>query len=265
MSTQVALIEPIKLPDQRRPAMLPSLPAWAESLTGAVRLELQLTPDGTSFEKSDVLVLPTNLMPNPTQRQVMAGHLDSLRSWLRETGEFSEGAETKVAASVAKLLTMLAGERKSDLVEQGRSEVYLDVLEDVPWWAVEAAVKRWFKHDCGTDERNKPYDYKWAPDPGTLRKIALESVYAIGARIAKVQRVLDSRPYVDCTKQLEAGRAAMTGLNLVLKTGDLEGAKVLSFQDAVALGKEPDLLNSRATAAPLPAQQPTDAYQEVES
>lgn len=191
----------------------------------------------------------------------MGDHLDSLRSWLRETGEFSEEAETKVAAAVSKLLTVLPGERKSDLVEQGRSEVYLDVLEDVPWWAVETAVKRWFKHDCGTDERGKPFDYKWAPDPGTLRMIALESVYAVGARIAKVQKVLDARPYVDCSKHLEAGRAAMTGLNLVLKSGDLDGAKVLTFDRAVELGNDPNLLNSRTTAA----QQPTDTYQEAET
>jgi hypothetical protein len=232
MGNQVAIIEPIKLPDPRRPATLPSLPAWAERLNGAVRLELQMTGD----KFSDLTVLPPELMPSPAQRQMMVEHRDSLRSSLLDTPAVSVVAETKVATAVSKLLTVLAGERKSDLVEEARSDVYLDVLDDVAWWAVDSAVRAWFKHDCGTDERGRPHDYKWAPDPGTLRKIALTFTYPVGARIGTIQRVLEAREYVDCTKQLEAGRTAMAWLNKALKTGDLDAAKALTFDEAVRLG-----------------------------
>src|SRR5258708_4068590 len=68
MATELPVSEPIKTPDARRPAMLASLPAWVERLNAAVRLELQMTPDGKSFEKADVLVLPTELMPTTEQR-----------------------------------------------------------------------------------------------------------------------------------------------------------------------------------------------------
>lgn len=234
MATELAIIEPIPLPDQRRPAMLPSLPAWAEHLSGAVRLELQMTPDGKTFEKQDVLVLPANLMPTTDQRRAMVEHQDSLRSFLRDTPAVSATAETRVATAVSKLITVLAGERKSDLVEEARSEVYLDVLDDVPCWAVENAVRRWFKHDCGTDERGKPHDYKWAPDPGTLRKIAQEDVAAFGARIGKIQRILDAREYVDCGPQLERGRLAWVGLNRAMKSGDLTSS--LTFEQAIERG-----------------------------
>jgi hypothetical protein len=240
MGKQLALIDPIKLPDPRRPATLPSLPAWAARLSGAVRLELQMTADGKSFEKNDILVLPAELMPSPAQRKAMTAHLDSLRCYLLETPALNVLAETRVATAVSKLLMVLAGERKSDLAEEGRSDVYLDVLDDVPCWAVESAVRAWFKHDCGTDERGRAHDYKWAPDPGTLRKIALREVYAVGARIGTLQRVLDARQYVDCSAQLEAGRAALTGLNRAIKAGDLEGAKALTFDQAAKIGREPE-------------------------
>jgi hypothetical protein len=216
------------------------LPEWAARLSGAVRLEMQLTPDGKSFERNDILVLPTELMPSPDQRRAMTDHRDSLRSYLLDTPAVSVIAETKVATAVSKLLTVLAGERKSDMVEEARSDVYLDVLDDVAWWAVDSAVRAWFKHDCGTDERGKPYNYVFAPDPGTLRKIALTFTYPVGARIGTLQRVLEARQYVDCTKQLEAGRAAMAGLNKALKTGDLDAAKALTFDAAISLGNEPD-------------------------
>ncbi len=233
MGNQVAIIEPIKLPDPRRPGTLPSLPAWVERLNGAVRLELQ--PVQGKFQ--DLLVLPASLMPSPAQRQMMIDHRDSLRLSLLGTPLDSAVAETKVATAVSKLLTVLAGERKSDLVEEARSEVYLDVLEDVPWWAVDSAVKAWFKHDCGTDERGKPYNYVFAPDPGSLRKIALTFTYPIGARIGAIQRLLDAREYVDCTKELEAGRAAMAGLNRAMNH-DMDQARALTFSDAVKLGSE---------------------------
>jgi hypothetical protein len=236
MSTAIAIIEPIKLPDHRRPGTLPSLPAWAARLSAAVRLELQMTPDGRTFEKQDILVLPAELMPSPDQRQMMTNHRDSLRSSLLDTPAVSVVAETKVATAVSKLLTVLAGERKSDLVEEARSDVYLDVLDEVAWWAVDSAVRAWFRHDCGTDERGRPHDYKWAPDPGTLRKIALTFTYPIGARIDAIQRVLEARQYVDCAKQLEAGRAALDSLNQVIKAGNLDAARTLTFEQSVKLG-----------------------------
>src|SRR5258708_1791848 len=102
MAKDLAIIEPIKLPDPRRPATLPSLPAWAERLKGAVRLEMQLTPDGKTFEKNDILVLPAELMPSPDQRQAMMNHRDSLRSYLQDTPAVSVVAETRVATAVSK-------------------------------------------------------------------------------------------------------------------------------------------------------------------
>lgn len=236
MASEVAVFEPIKLPDPRRPATLPSLPAWVERLNGAVRLELQMTLDGKSFEKQDVLVLPTDKMPTESQRDAMMAHQDSLRSFLQNTPASSAEAETRVATAVSKLLTVLSGERKSDLVEEARGDVYLDVLDDVPCWAVESAVRRWFRHDCGTDERGRAHDYRWAPDPGTLRKIAQEDVYAIGARLAKVQRVLDAREYIDCTAQIERGKLAMAGLKVAIDRDPFAAGK-LTFNEAIELAK----------------------------
>jgi hypothetical protein len=236
MATELVLFEPIKLPDPRRPATLPSLPAWAERLKNAVKLELQLTADGKTFERNEILVLPPEMMPSEDQRRAMTDHRDSLRSYQSDTPAGSVTAETRVATAVSKLLTVLAGERKSDLVEEARSDVYLDVLDDVPCWAVESAVRAWFKHDCGTDERGRTHDYKWAPDPGTLRKIALREVYAIGARIGAIQRVLDARKYIDCQAQLEAGRSALLGLNKAIEAGDLDAAQTLTFDQAIKLG-----------------------------
>lgn len=256
MDTQVALFEPIKAPDPRRPATLPSLPVWAERSSAAARTDLQLSQDGTKFE--DALILPRAMLPTDEQRREIIDHLDSLRLYLRQTPAHDVMAETRAATAVTKLIVVLAGEKKSDLSNDARNEVYLDVLEDVPCWAVEAAVKAWFRHDCGSDERGKPHDYKWAPDPGTLRVIAQQQAFAVSARIGKLQRVLDAREYVDCSRQLQAGVDAMKGLNKALKTGNMDSVRALSFDSAIELGQAVDVppAQAPAPAADLPADQP---------
>lgn len=258
MATELVKHEPLKLPDPRRPATLPSLPVWLARSTAAVRLEVQMKPGTREFERGEVLVLSAEMIPSPVQREEMRAHMDSLRSYLRQTPAESVEAETAVATVVSKLLTVLAGEKKSELVEGARADVYLEVLDDVPCWAVDAAAKLWFRHDCGTDEKGRPHDYKWAPDPGTLRKIALRQTYEMTGRIGKLQRLLDAREFVDCSRQLEDGRAAMVGLMRAMGTPD---AGKLTFEEAVKLGKEPAKAPPTApinTMAAPPANMPAE-------
>lgn len=225
---ELATIEPIPLPDLRR-LTIPSLPQWLARSSGAVKLELQPTEEGFR----DIQTLPAELLPNPTQRQAIEEHLDSLLSYLDQTPGRSDEAEASTAAAVTNLLMVLPSSKKTDVGSEARADVYLDVLDDVPWWAVKAACKRWHRHECGKDERGEPYDYRWVPDPGTLRRIAYGETWQIKERIKDLRRVLDARPYVDCTKQLEDGRAAIRGLNILMKRGEAASA---TFSEAIALG-----------------------------
>lgn len=169
----------------------------------------------------------------------MQEHIDSLLSYLQETTAESDEAETQTASEVTSLLQVLPSARKSELGAEARADVYLDVLDDVPWWAVKAAIKRWHRHDCGTDERGEPHDYRWAPGPGTLRQVAYRETWGIKQRIRDLQKVLDAREHVDCSKQLADGRAAMRGLSIHLKTA---AGEPITFADAVALGKEDEVV-----------------------
>lgn len=248
MGKQLQIIEPLALPDPRRPATMPSLPEWLERSSVAARLELQMTPDGRGFESGEVMVVPAEMLPSPAHRRVMEDHIASLRSYLSQTAEHSADAETRIASDIAAMLLVLPGARKSDLGSEARSDVYLDVLDDVPWWALKAAIRRWHKHDCGLDERGKPYDYRWAPDPGTLRRVAYGETWPIKERIRVVDRVLQARAYVDCSAQLAAGQAAMAGLRKALKSGDPAAAQSMTFDEAVKLGTEMAPMDQREAA-----------------
>lgn len=232
MGTQLTVIDPLPLPVPRRPGILPSLPEWAERCSAAVRPELQMTKDQTAF--AEVLVLPEDLMPTQAQRAAMTEHVDSLRSYLQQTADKSVEFEARIATAVSKLLMVLAGEKKSELAEEARSGVYLDVLDDLPCWAVEEAVRKWFRHDCGNDEKGNSYDYKWTPNPGTLRRIAFIVSFEMKQRIQKIENVLNSQKFVDFSEHFEKGRAALKGLNIAME--DDGDASKLTFEEAANLG-----------------------------
>jgi hypothetical protein len=61
--------------------------------------------------------------------------------------------------------------------------------------------------------------------------------------------VLEAREYVDCTKQLAAGRAALDGLNKATEARDLDAARSLTFDEAVRLGSSNEKSNLLAQEA----------------
>lgn len=231
MNKQIAHIEPIPLPDPRRPGTIPSLPAWLERCNVAAKLELQLMPETGSY--GEVMTLPAELMPSREQYRAMNEHIDSLLLYLDQTPAKGEEYESKTASAITSMLLVLPSSRKSDLGTEARADVYLDVLDDTPWWAIKAAVRKWHRHECGKDERGQEYDYRWAPDPGTLRRVAYGETWEIRQRIRDLAKVLQAREYVDCSAELAKGRAAMQGLNIHLKSGSSD--KPLTFGDAIRL------------------------------
>lgn len=234
--------EPLPLPDPRRPVRTVSFPQWTERCIGAVRPEIQLSVDGMTFE-NNALTLPANLIPNAVQRLEMENYVASVASLLAQTPEADASFESRTAVVVSKLMVVLAGERKSDIAEEARADVYLEVLDDVPCWAVESAARKWFRHEAGNDERGRPYDYRWAPDPGALRRIAMFETFTLKARATEMQRAIDARPFVDCSEQLARGQAAWHGLKLAIKMGT---AKDITFEDAIELGSNGELKRADA-------------------
>ncbi len=249
-SNQVMQFEAIKLPDPRRPATLPSLPAWIARLSAGARLEIQMMADGQNFENGEVLVLPPEMMPSPEQRREMVAHINSLRFYLRQTPAEGGDAETRVAIAVTRLRNVLGGTRNSELGEEGTAETFLVVLDDVPCWAVEAAAWKWLKHDCGTDQRGKPHDYRFAPDPGTLRAIALRIAWEFECPNQR-RSARSGRPPFRRLLEAACGRPCLAGTASARpsRPGTLDAARSLTFVEAVRLGSSNEKTNLLAQEA----------------
>lgn len=230
--------EPLPLPDLRKPTAMPSLPAWAATQRAALAVNLQLVMQDGQSRFADVMTLPPTLLPSDQQRAEISRHCSNLLETLNETPERDDRFAAETLTAVTKMLSVLGGAKASELAAEAKAEAYMDALEDIPAWAVVAVSKRWYRGDCGNDEHGRPYDYRWMPDPATMRRLSLSDTFRIRNRVREFTELLDARPYVDCSADLERGRLAMSGLHKTMKDGGDVAA--LTFESAIKIGARSD-------------------------
>ena len=230
----ITITEPIALPDPLRPTRMPSLPAWLALRKNATAINLQIDQNTRRFQ--DALTLPADLMLTAEQRAEIEAHIRGLQSLLGQTPANSDAADKATFAAVTKLLLVKPAAKTSEAAAEARGDAYMAALDDVPYWAVEAAIRLWYRGECGKDERGKVYDYTWAPEPHALRSIARREAYAVAQRVAELTGMLAIVERVDCSLELARGQAAMRGLKLCM--GDDKRITWLTFAEAVRLGSE---------------------------
>lgn len=70
---------------------------------------------------------------------------------------------------------------------KARGEAYLEALDDLPPWVIAAAVRRWNRGGAGEE-----HDYRWAPAPATLRKIALAELADVKPIVLHLESLLSA-------------------------------------------------------------------------
>ena len=163
--------EQIQLPDVRRLDRMPSLPAWLASRAASMKDEAQRSgPDG---KYRTVPTLPANLILNPAERAEVERHATDLEALCAQTPADADEWENATLIIVTKLMLALPAAQQNEAGAEASGEAFQAALDDVPTWAVAAAVRRWYRGDCGLNERGQAYDYHWRPAPAELRKVAL--------------------------------------------------------------------------------------------
>jgi hypothetical protein len=226
----LVLVEPIQIPDLRKPTAMLSWPAWLVSQKNAATVNLQI--HGTGF--ADVMTLPENLLPTQEQRTAIESHRANLLLCLYETPESDGRFAAETMTIITKMLLTLGGNKASADSTEAKAEAYEMALEDVPSWAVVAVQRRWYRSDCGKDEHGRPYDYRFMPDPASMRRLTISETFRVRNRVAELESILAAVPYIDCTEQLKRGRAAWDGLRMMANNPD--ALKNMTFEKAVELG-----------------------------
>jgi hypothetical protein len=89
---------------------------------------------------------------------------------------------------LSKMLMVSPTADKSAESTVAKVSVYLDdALNDVPAWAVAAALRRWHRSECGP-----AHNYSFAPAPGVLRTIVLEHLEPAKLVLRRLRMVLSA-------------------------------------------------------------------------
>lgn len=144
-------------------------------------------------------MLPKNLILAGQQRSIVEQHVASLNAVLAMTPFEDESHGELTLTTVTKMTMVLPSKESGDLGAEAKGEAYMVSLEDVPSWAVQEAMRRWYRSECG--ER---HDYKWQPGPSTLRDISLIEVYRVMAVRRKLTDLLAAEPILEFTPAQEA-------------------------------------------------------------
>ena len=145
-------------------------------LAGMGRLAARLAqgraqPDQTGKWRQ-VPTISTSLILSPAEREALEHHVSALDRLCDDTPANSSDAEAAMLVVVTKMMMVLPTVTQNELSAEARGEAFMVALDDIPVWSVQAAIRRWYRGDCGTDERGRPYDYHWCPAPADLRRVA---------------------------------------------------------------------------------------------
>lgn len=294
MANDLALIEQIQLP--ANPDRLPSWPAWLRQRNAVLESGLDLLPNGIPDPYGQA-TLPRELILNSSERVMVEQHIAELSRHVGLDQPFKHRDrvltnDQAISTMIAELLLRRKGAKLDKAASDALTDEYLDALEDLPAWTVRAARRKWNRGESVRMDPKKPHDFTWNIEPPVLRYLATVELAGIKWEMRQLKRLLGAT--VRMTEdQLADGRAAMVGLSIAIKSGDFDAARALTFERAIERGEReraeaatlivpmPNLLNSRATAAPpepctfdpgpefkvrtFEDGHPTGAYQEAET
>ena len=186
--------EPFLLPDVYRLDQMPCWPAWLASRVESMTDEYQCSRDG---RRRTVPTVPAHLMLTPAERAEVERHLAELDALCAQTPLKGDEWEGLTHIIITKLMLASPSPQQNDKVAEASGKAFHAAVDDVPYWAVAAAQRRWYRGDCGLNEHGQPYNYTWRPAPADLRRIALFETWSVKQRAETSRRLLVAEPRVE--------------------------------------------------------------------
>ena len=135
---------------------------------------------------------------------------------------------------IGSLIETLVGAYPTTGADQHRLMAFRMAIDDLPAWAVEAGIRKWFRGEDGVGTEN----YSFAPSPPQLRRLALRAKNAAEGRILLLRRLLAAKVVDEAASALVDPRKVQAVLgNLSGKLGsdvDVFGEKEAHRRQAEA-------------------------------
>lgn len=164
-----------------------SLPRWLRAQSDSL-IETEQRDETGRFRM--MKVLPTEMLPSEQQHQIIDRKVSSMEVALAATPDNDRVFAAKTTECVTKMMLVLAGREAGEYAATAKGEAFMMALNDVPFWAVEEAMRRWYRKECDTGAET--FDYHWMPDPGSFRDIARRHECAVRFLMNKLRSVREA-------------------------------------------------------------------------
>lgn len=145
-----------------------------------------------------VTTLPAEMMLNSSERKAIERHVGALEKVLGNTPAESAQAEAEMLVLVTKMMMSLPAQKTGEAGAEATAEAYCAALDDIPPWAVAAAIRRWYRGDVtAPPPRMPPHNFDFRPGPAKLRSVAFGEAAAVRGRVIQLQSLLTAEKRVE--------------------------------------------------------------------
>jgi hypothetical protein len=145
-----------------------------------------------------VMTLPEAMMLGSSERKAIERHVGALEKVLSATPAESAASEAETLVLVSKLMLALPGQKTGEAGAEASGEAYCAALDDLPPWAVAAAIRKWYRGDVPAPPvRSMPHNFSFRPAPATLRSLAFSEAHAVRGRMLQLQALLSAEKRVE--------------------------------------------------------------------
>jgi hypothetical protein len=141
-------------------------------------------------------VLGSANWPTKAQRTALIAHRDEMTALLEQRPIDGNEYHKRTFGLIAKLILAKPARAGGPETTEARQEAYDIALDDVPHWAVQQAIRKWYRGECGAG-----YDYRWAPDSADLRKLARRESGEVYIRVRHLNNVLNAIQRMEIPEQ----------------------------------------------------------------
>lgn len=142
--------------------------------------------------------IPADLVLSEPQKALVERHLADVEAMCRPS------QRKVVERQLAGLLLTAPTRSESEALAELRLETYWIALDDIPAWAVAAAVRMWLRRENSAGGEN----YAFAPAPPQLRRLAEIALIPVRAQGSMLLRLLRCEPENGFTAAHRADMAA---------------------------------------------------------
>jgi hypothetical protein len=125
----------------------------------------------STFNQGVRYSLPGTMLPTSDEREFLSGRLEAIKTIITASNLTpAECSKARLSLLTKMLLGFPAAGGSSEEAADARGDIYDYAVEDIPPWAIDAAIKRWAKGNV-PDLKMGALNFNFAPAPAVLRAI----------------------------------------------------------------------------------------------